>query len=241
MYANGYKPNRDHPVSVWAQTHGNNFIFACMDSLHPVIELAGVSKKFGSNWIFRDINARFEAGRKYAITGPNGSGKSTLLKIIAGIVTPNEGKVTANNKHGVILIEELYTQVVFCAPYLELPDELTLTELLNFHESQRKLTISRKEFMDAVQLEPGKEIRNYSSGMKQRLKLALAFYTHSPVILLDEPTTTLDEHWTKWYLKLAGELLGNRLTIISSNVAAEYVFCDTVLDIAPYTLPKQRV
>ncbi len=118
---------------------------------------------------------------------------------------------------------------------LELPDELTLIELLNFHESQRKLTINRQQFMDAVQLEPDKEIRNYSSGMKQRLKLALAFYTDSKIILLDEPTATLDQHWTEWYLKLVSELLTDRLVVISSNVPAEYSFCDSVLDIEPYT------
>jgi ABC-2 type transport system ATP-binding protein len=217
----------------------NNSIFASMNITHPVIVLTGVSKKFGNNWIFRNINARFEAGKKYAITGPNGSGKSTLLKIIAGIVTPNEGTVAAQQQEGILPVEDLYQFISYCAPYLELPDELTLIELLNFHESQRKLTISRRQFMDAVQLEPDKEIRNYSSGMKQRLKLALAFYTDSEIILLDEPTATLDQHWTDWYLKLVKELPNDRLVVISSNVQAEYSFCYSVLDIELYITARQ--
>jgi ABC-type multidrug transport system ATPase subunit len=212
----------------------NNSIFASMNITHPVIELTGVSKKFGSNWIFRNIHARFEAGKKYAITGPNGSGKSTLLKIIAGIVTPNEGTVSAMNGGEAMATDNLYQIISYCAPYLELPHELTLIELLNFHESQRKLTVSRQQFIDAVQLQQGKEIRNYSSGMQQRLKLALAFYTQSEIILLDEPTSTLDEHWSSWYLKLIKEQTDNRLVIISSNMPAEYSCCDSVLDIRPY-------
>lgn len=218
-----------------APCHPNNFTFALMNAKGLSIELKGVSKKFGSNWIFRNINARFEAGNKYAITGPNGSGKSTLLKIVAGMVTPNAGGVSLVNGGQAIATEDWYPLISFCAPFMELPDELTLVELLDFHESQRKMLIGRAQLMQEVQLDAGKEIRNYSSGMKQRLKLALAFYTDSPIVLLDEPTNTLDAHWTDWYFKLAGQLSAGRLVIISSNIPTEFSFCNSVLDIEPYT------
>lgn len=192
-----------------------------------LISLNGVAKKFGNNWIFKNISAEFEAGKKYAIVGANGSGKSTLLKILAGIITPNQGTIQ-------FAFEEVYKHVSFSAPYMDLPEELSLNELFEFHENIRKLSISRKAFMDEVQLEGDKEIRNYSSGMKQRLKLAFALYTESEVLLLDEPSATLDEHWAAWYLKAVQQIKDNRLVIISSNIPAEYSFCDTVLNIGDF-------
>ena len=193
----------------------------------PLITLNSVSKKFGSNWIFKNINAEFVAGKKYAVTGPNGSGKSTLLKVLAGIVTPNSGEVK-------FAFEDVFQHISFSAPYMDLPEELTLNELFVFHENIRRLNISRRAFMDEVQLEGDKEIRNYSSGMKQRLKLAFAFFTESKILLLDEPSATLDEHWNNWYLKTVQNVAPERLVIISSNIPAEYAFCDSVLDIGAF-------
>ena len=192
-----------------------------------LITLNNVSKKFGSNWIFKNVTAEFEAGKKYAIVGPNGSGKSTLLKILAGIVTPNSGEIK-------FALEEVYQHVAFTAPYMDLPEELSLNELFQFHESIRELSVSRQAFMDEVQLEGNKEIRNYSSGMKQRLKLAFAFFTKSEILLLDEPSATLDEHWNNWYLKTVQQVAKDRLVIVSSNIPAEYAFCDTTIDIAQF-------
>jgi ABC-2 type transport system ATP-binding protein len=195
--------------------------------LDTLIELKDVSKKFGKNWIFKNVTAEFEVGKKYAITGPNGSGKSTLLKILAGIITPNSGIIKFE-------FDDPSQHISFAAPYMDLPEELSFNELFMFHENIRGLSISRKEFMDRVQLDGDKEIRNYSSGMKQRLKLALAFYTESEILLLDEPSATLDEHWNSWYLKTVQRVSENRLVIISSNVSAEYAFCDTVIDIGDF-------
>lgn len=194
---------------------------------NSLITLKNVSKKFGSNWIFKNVTAEFTAGKKYAITGANGSGKSTLLKVLAGIITPNSGEIR-------FLFDDVYQHVSFCAPYMDLPEELTLNELYRFHENIRHLSISRQAFMDEVQLEGDKEIRNYSSGMKQRLKLALAFFTEGKVLLLDEPSATLDEHWNNWYLKNVQQVVPERLVIVSSNIPAEYVFCDEVLDIEKF-------
>jgi len=194
---------------------------------NTLITLNNVSKKFGNIWIFKGITAEFSAGKKYAITGANGSGKSTLLKVLAGIITPNSGEVK-------FAFEDVYRHISFSAPYMDLPEELTLNELFKFHENIRRLSISRQAFMDEVQLEGDKEIRNYSSGMKQRLKLAFAFFTESKILLLDEPSATLDEHWNNWYLKTVQQVDSTRLVIISSNIPAEYAFCDETLDIGQF-------
>ena len=188
------------------------------------IQLKNVSKKFGNVWIFKNVTMAFGPGKKYAITGPNGSGKSTLLKIIAGIITPNQGEVSFG-------FEDISREISFCAPYLELPEELTLHEILAFHQNLRKLNVSTEKFIETMQLDAHKEIRNYSSGMKQRIKLALALYTDSKVILLDEPTANLDEHWTKWYLTEIQQVAAHRLVVICSNIKEEYSFCDEVFNV----------
>jgi len=198
------------------------------------IQLNSVAKKFGVEWIFKGVNTRFDSSISYAIIGPNGSGKSTLLKIMAGMVTPNQGEVSWTFENKKITIDELYKHISYCAPYLELPEELNLTELLQFHRQLRGLTISDQEFIQHVQLEPTKEIRLYSSGMKQRLKLALAFYTPSRIVLLDEPTATLDETWANWYLTEVKKQLSSKLVIICSNEKSEYAFCDSVFNIQDY-------
>jgi ABC-type multidrug transport system ATPase subunit len=198
------------------------------------IELNGVSRKYGREWIFRRLEKTFAAGGRYAVIGPNGSGKSTLLKVIAGILSPNEGKVVFKDGDKEVDIADVYKHISLCSPYLELPDELTLTELLQFHTDLRKLTISNTEFIQQVQLDPAKELRNYSSGMKQRLKLALAFYTESDLLLLDEPTANLDKHWSDWYLQLLLNQTGNRTLIISSNIPEEYSVCNDVVNVMDY-------
>ncbi|MFN8323322.1 MAG: ABC transporter ATP-binding protein [Chitinophagales bacterium] len=204
--------------------------------IHPgiTIQLKSVSKKFGSEWIYKKIDATFTSGNQYAIVGPNGSGKSTLLKMIAGIITPNKGEVIYTNTEGNSVAENVFSKISFCAPYMDLPEELTLSELLQFHTSFRNLTISSDELISLLQINVHKEIRNYSSGMKQRVKLALAFYTQADILLLDEPTANLDETWIALYLKLINETTVGKIVVISSNIPAEYNFCNTVLKITDY-------
>lgn len=198
------------------------------------ITLTDVARKYGSEWIFSGLGKTFTPGGRYAITGPNGSGKSTLLKVLAGIVTPNKGKIEYTLNGNTLDVADVYQCMAISAPYLELPEELTLTELLNFHQSLRKLTVSHAEFTQQVQLDADKEIRNYSSGMKQRLKLALAFFTDSHALLIDEPTANLDQHWAAWYTQLLHNHSGNRTLIISSNIPEEYSICNDVLEIVKY-------
>lgn len=200
------------------------------------IELKDVAKKFGAHFIFSNVNMQLTAGSKYAVTGPNGSGKSTLLKVIAGILTPNQGAVEYRLNGQAEPVENIFTQVAYCAPYQELPEELTLAELLSFHRNLRGLTITDEAFIDAMQIDKDKEIRNYSSGMKQRVKLGLAFYTPAALLLLDEPTSNLDDHWADWYIKLAQNTPAGQIMVVSSNQPDEYSFCSSVFNLGGYTV-----
>jgi len=191
------------------------------------IELDKVSKKFGQQWIYRNISATFDSNKPYAITGPNGSGKSTLLKIISGILTPNEGKISYSHGASAIPVEEIYTHISYSAPYLDLPDELTIAEIISFHGGIKPFKgISPSELLKVIDIPATKEIRDCSSGMKQRVKFALAYYTDSRLLLLDEPTANMDHHWRDWTLSLVRTDPQDRITIICSNEEYEYDFAE---------------
>jgi ABC-type multidrug transport system ATPase subunit len=216
------------------------------------ISLQNTGKRYNREWIFRKFNYQFLQGKSYAITGPNGSGKSTLLQIIAGATLHSEGSIrwqlassdlqTTNNKQQTenerreTRNELTYQQISIAAPYLDLIEEMTANEFLTFHSAFKTLTKPFKEILTTVGLEKAadKQIRYYSSGMKQRLKLAQAFFSNTSVLLLDEPTTNLDEDGIAIYKKLWQENTINRLVIVSSNDKVEYEECGEVIGIGGY-------
>ncbi len=202
------------------------------------IQLSNIGKRFNREWIFRNIDYCFNSGKKYAIVGHNGSGKSTLLQIISGAVMHSEGNIFFSPVADAPAInsENTYQEIAFCAPYLELLEEMTAMELLNFHCAFKKFTASHFDILDKAGLiqAKDKQIRYFSSGMKQRLKLALAFFSDTPVLLLDEPTSNLDEQGITLYLELIEKHTEGRTVIICSNDKTEYHFCEHTLSIEDY-------
>jgi len=200
------------------------------------ISLTNAGKRFNREWIFRGFTFEFAAPKKYAITGPNGSGKSTLLQVISGSLTHSEGTIQFANDRSVTEAEQHFKYVSIAAPYLELIEEMTANEFLAFHTQFKPLCITAGEALQITNLSnaANKQIRYYSSGMKQRLKLAQAFFSASPVLLLDEPTTNLDREGIELYLHLIDNHTAGKLVIISSNVTEEYQFCDEVISIRDY-------
>jgi ABC-type multidrug transport system ATPase subunit len=197
------------------------------------IILSDAGKRFNREWIFRHFDYSFSTSHAYAITGANGSGKSTLLQFIAGALMPTEGKI-AYHSHDEKPIEQFYTFLSIAAPYLETIEEMTANEFFRFHHSFKPLLdfVSIPQILERIGLKEAadKQIRYYSSGMKQRVKLAQAFFSDTPVLLLDEPTTNLDAEGIALYHQLIQEYCGSRLVIVSSNDPLEYSFCNTVLD-----------
>lgn len=209
------------------------------------ISLSNTGKRFNREWIFRHCSYEFNSGKSYAITGPNGSGKSTLLQVIAGATLHNEGTVeywngqrTTDNGQRTIPNEQHYTIISIAAPYLELIEEMTANEMLAFHAKFKPLiaSLSMEEILETVGLKDAinKQIRYFSSGMKQRLKLAQAFFSNTPVLLLDEPTTNLDADGIALYHSLISNYTKDKLVIVSSNVKQEYDFCEEVIEIGNY-------
>ena len=197
------------------------------------ITLSDAGKRFNREWIFRHFDYSFFSSNAYAITGPNGSGKSTLLQFIAGALMPTEGKIvyySTDEKPDTVF----YPQLSIAAPYLETIEEMTASEFFRFHLAFKPLIpgLSVSQILDRIGLREAadKQIRYYSSGMKQRVKLGQAFFSDTPVVLLDEPTTNLDAAGVVLYHELVREYCRERLVIVSSNDPLEYSFCETVID-----------
>ncbi len=194
------------------------------------LSVVNLGKRFNREWIFRHLNYTFDAGKKYAITGSNGSGKSTLLQVLAGSTEKSEGEIKLDGSSNLL---KLYEHISIAAPYLELIEEMTASELLQFHQQFKPLIEPIKNILETVNLSNAaqKQIRYYSSGMKQRLKLAQAFFSNTSILLLDEPTTNLDDEGIYLYKQLMNMMTNNRLVIISSNDKEEYQFCDEVIEL----------
>ena len=199
------------------------------------IELHNIGKRFNNDWIFRNLNLNFSNNNSYTITGSNGSGKSTLLQIILGFVLPTEGKIDYTENDNIIDTNNIFSTSSIAAPYIELIEEMTAIEFLEFHLKFKTLinTKSFEEILESVQLlkAKDKQIRFFSSGMKQRLKLAQAFFSDTNILLLDEPCSNLDQEGILLYHNLIKEYTKNRLLIICSNEEQEYSFCNINYDL----------
>ena len=205
------------------------------------IALENIGKRYNYQWIFRHLSATFHSGNKYAITGPNGSGKSTLLLLLAGQVAPQEGQISFTqpaDEKPQQPDHNWFKQYSIAAPYLELIEEFTLTEMLRFHFGAKPIMPgnSVESIIKAIQLEDAanKPIRNFSSGMKQKVKLAQALFTNAPLLLLDEPGSNLDVHAFALYQQLLNQYATQKIVVIASNSEGEIADCEERVCINDY-------
>src|SRR5438477_4995235 len=169
-----------------------------------ILENAG--KQFARNWIFRKLSLTVSSPQKLAILGPNGSGKSTLLQMMSGYLSPTEGRIQFSLDEKNIEAENVFQHISISAPYLELIEEFTLKEIVELHFKFKKPVnnFSSEEIISITELDKakGKVFKYFSSGMKQRAKLALAILSDVQIVLLDEPLSNLDKAAGLWYRKL---------------------------------------
>jgi ABC-type multidrug transport system ATPase subunit len=206
------------------------------------ITLNNIGKQFSNQWLFHNLQYHFNTNKYYAITGGNGSGKSTLLQILAGYITPTEGSISWQVLNNTIVTDALYKYVSLSSPALQLLDEFTIKEFLTFHCNAKAMLVNDVDSilheLDLYQ-KRNTYLKHCSSGMKQRIKLAIAFYSNTSILLLDEPTTNLDEAGKQLYKKLIANYTSNRITIIASNDGLEYDFCNHVIDMNAYQVHKK--
>ena len=203
--------------------------------LNLVITVSGLGKRFNREWIFRNLDYTFQSGNIYAVTGPNGSGKSTLLQVLWGQLPQSKGELKYCDKSKDIPVDEIFKYLTVATPYLDLIEEFTLSEhlLFNFKLKPSRNQMEEEEILDRLRLTHAKDkpIANFSSGMKQRVKLGLAFFTQADLIFLDEPTTNLDQEATGWYHEQLKSLPHNCAIFIASNQTSEYPSDANILNI----------
>jgi ABC-type multidrug transport system ATPase subunit len=205
------------------------------------IKLSGSGKRFNREWIFRNADLEFTSGNAYAITGPNGSGKSTLLQCVGGMLQLSQGTiefVSQNQSNKPLSNEEAYREISFCAPYLDVIEEMNLVEFFSFHNQFKPFIndFSVNKLIGEIGLEAAaqKQIRYYSSGMKQRVKLAQAILSDVKIILLDEPCSNLDTRGIELYNYLIEHYCKDRLVLVCSNDEVEYKFCKEIINISHF-------
>lgn len=197
------------------------------------MELEKVSKRFDREWIIRDFDQTFEAGKCYGISGRNGSGKSTLLRLISGQLSPSRGRVHFQAAEKSLDAADVYPQLSMVGPYMDTIEELTLEEALRFHFQFKPLIpgLVLSELPQVLNLVSAQQryINTYSSGMKQRVKLGLALFSNTPLVLLDEPTITLDQEGQNWFQTQLQKFKAKRLIIIASNVSEDLAQCEALI------------
>ena len=187
-----------------------------------------IAKRYQQNWIFKDLSLDIPSGTSLAILGNNGSGKSSLLRIIAAMQTATKGSITYTHNQQNIDSNSLYKQLSYAAVGMQLIEEFTLSELLSFHFSFKKsihqLTVAEIISILDMKNVQSKLVGDFSSGMKQRVKLAQAIFTDAPLLLLDEPCSNLDKHGIAQYQEWMATYQNNRTIIVASNDSNEYSF-----------------
>lgn len=202
------------------------------------IQLEEASKRFQYEWIFKNLNLELSSGNSLAVTGSNGSGKSTLLKCLSGAIPITSGKITYHLENQSISETDWFSYLSIAAPYMEVPEEFSLQELLDFHFKFKKSLdgISTAEIIKILYLDEHrqKQVGQFSSGMKQRVKLGLALFSDVPLVFLDEPTSNLDQKGIAWYQEMIAQYARDRVLVICSNEPREYGFCQQIIALEDY-------
>ncbi|MEO0735101.1 MAG: ATP-binding cassette domain-containing protein [Bacteroidota bacterium] len=197
------------------------------------LTLNKVSKRYGRQWIIRELTEELISGQTIGISGRNGSGKSTLLRLLAGQLTPSRGKLRLTHEGKDIKADDWYRYVSWTGPYLEVAEELTIEELFTFHFGLKPLRegIALEELPERIELAHARKrkLTDCSSGMRQRVLLATALYAATPVLLLDEPTLTLDEAAQEWFHTELGTCGRARIVCIASNDADDLRSADRII------------
>lgn len=178
-----------------------------------------------------------------AILGANGSGKSTLLQILSGYLSPSEGSIVFRDNRRSIPPEEVYKNISFTAPYIEIPVQFRVFEFFDFHFGLKgmheKLDLEQWVFESGLKDQNKMFIGALSSGMQQRVKLIATLGSDTPVVLLDEPTVNLDRSGIDWFRKVFTSMLADRSLVLATNTPEEYDLCNQRVLISDYKTPTQ--
>jgi len=202
-------------------------------------EAVDLNKTFGRRLIFNGINFRYDNNGIYGISGPNGSGKSTLVKIIAGLISPTQGKMIHTFEGDEIIPEKLHNYIGFVSPYLVLYEEFSAWENLEYFSQIRDIKLDEEYAKDMLKKfllynRRNDLVKTYSSGMKQRMKFIFALIHHPGLLIFDEPTSNLDDEGKKSVYDIIEDQSKNSIVIVASNDKADLDLCSNILDLKAY-------
>lgn len=197
------------------------------------IHCSNIAKKFRNELLFTEFNYTFKPNQRYAILGPNSSGKSTLLKIIAAMLEPTEGELVIRTEKDSIEILDFYNYYSFSSPEMQLFNEFTVRDLIDFHFALKKNKVSTDQFVSICELNAylDKVYMKLSSGLKNKIKLALALFTDTPILFLDEPCTNFDSANIEWYQKTIESYCNSQIIVVASNQEHEHGFCENKIQL----------
>lgn len=199
------------------------------------ISAEAIGKRFGRNWIIRDFTGSFASGEQIGIKGRNGSGKSTLLRMLCGQLTPSRGALNFQLDGQEVKTADFYQYVSWTGPYLEIVEELSIADFLRFHFGMKPLRagLQLEDVPALLELEQvrNRKLSDCSSGMRQRVLLGSALYADTPLLLLDEPTVTLDEDAIAWFHGQLANQGAGRLVFVASNDADDLAGCGRVISL----------
>lgn len=203
------------------------------------ISCTSLGKKYNREWVFKGINEEYKTGDFCVVLGGNGSGKSTFLKTISAFLTPTKGSVNFTFNEANISPDFVYKQIAYCAPYIDVFEQYTCKELFDFYSPLKpfKTGVDFNKFVEIINLGniKNKQLKDFSSGMRQRVKLALAVLSDTKILLLDEPTSNLDKEGIDWYQNLIENNKKGRIIFVASNKQdEESFFCNKELLITSY-------
>lgn len=191
--------------------------------------------RYQHKYLFRSLSFEVGAGQLLLIKGSNGAGKSTLLKILSGAMEPVEGRAFFQADGAEIADDILWQKIGLVAPYQELPEELSLMELIDFQCALVPAAATKDHYLTTAGRfgmtgHLHKPVREYSTGMRQKSRIILSLTPGRIIWLMDEPTSNLDpgSHQVFWNMVLAEK--EHKLLVVATNDPAEIAFGDFVVE-----------
>lgn len=202
-----------------------------------VLEVKNLTKKFGQFTAVDDISFSLKEGEILGLLGPNGAGKTTTIQMLLNVLTPTSGTIEFFGKNFTSNREEILQQINFASTYISLPWQFTIKEILDifgrlYSVKDREKRI--KKLLQAFNIESLENNNFYklSAGEKTRVFLAKAFLNYPKVILLDEPTASLDPEVAiivREFLKIEQKEYGTSMLLTSHNMSEVEEMCNRVI------------